>query len=636
MMNKKDDQESQVKISRRTILKTAGIIGAGGAQLLAGGSAALAASTDGTEETNISGHPTVAQYILSRLKDLGVEHTFGVPGDFIYDICDAVQDDPDIKGIWCANELNASYAADGYARTRGVGVALTTMGAEFSMWNGVAGANAERSKVVFITGIPSFGEMQSGGRLHHMIQDQAPDDYDLFNTMVAPLTSGGDCAVVITAKNCVYETERLIASMLYHSLPVYIALPRLEAHVPVVIPKTKLNVPLANPVSDPAALKEVVNRIASLIEGAKHPALLPGYLVRRHNCTEEMLELVNASGLPFYTGKQDKAVLSEQHPQFGGAYLGQWQGIAEPEITKYLDASDCLIGIGPENHSFNNAFHTMAYELKDTINIMPHITRIGMANYANVEMKDVLVELAKQVKKRTNISAPKKTYSISTEITGSDGDIITFEPFYQRYQAFLKPNDIIAEAVSASSLCAAGRVTYQDGVDHEGQGSFGQLGWATAAMIGHATAAPDRRCVLLDGEGGQQMTANELGTFARYGIKNPIYITVNNSGYLAERVTNRYPDEEYNDTAPWDFAALPGVLGCKDWYTEKVTTLGELDDALAKASKATSGVYIEVIVDKWLLPQGAEWLYSATGAYFGMAGRKWSDWMKQLAKKNKA
>jgi indolepyruvate decarboxylase len=636
MMSKKDDQDLQAIISRRNILKTAGIIGAGGAQLLAGSSAATAASTDGTPETNITGHPTVAQYLLGRLKDLGVEHTFGVPGDFIYDTCDAVQDDPDIKGIWCANELNAGYAADGYARTRGVGVSLITYGAEFSAFNAVAGANAERSKVVFITGIPSFAEMQTGGRMHHMIQGQNPDGYALFNEMAAPLTSGGDCAVVMTAKNCVYETERLIASMLYHSLPVYISIPRLEAHTPVVLPKTKLNIPLANPVSDPVALKEVVSRITSLIDGAKRPALLPGYLVRRHNCVEEMLELVNASGLPFYTGKQDKAVLSEQHPQFGGAYMGQWVGIAEPEVTKYLDSSDCLIGIGPENHSFNNAFHTMAYELKDTINIMPHMTRIGMANYANVEMKDVLTELARQVKKRTNISAPKKTYSISTEIAGSAGDAITYEPLYQRWQAFLKPNDIVVEAVAVASLCGAARATFPDGVDFEGQGAFGQLGWATAAMIGAASAAPDRRCIILDGEGGQQMTANELGVYARYGMKNPIYITVNNHGYLGERVTNRYPDEEYNDTAPWDFAALPGVLGCKDWYTEKVTTLGELDAALAKASKATSGVYIEVIVDKWELPRGAEWLYSATGAYFGMAGRKWSDWMKMLPKRNKA
>lgn len=628
-MNNDNEANTQAKLSRRNFLQATGAIGIGSSQLLAGAASAVAYQDNGSSESNIKGHPTVAQYILSRLKDLGVKHTFGVPGDFVYDTCDAIQDDPDIKGIWCANELNASYAADGYARTNGVGVAVTTMGAEFSMFNGVAGANAERSKVFFITGFPSLAEIKSGRRLHHMIQGQNPDHYALFNTMVAPLTSGGNCAVVITAKNCVYETERLIASMLYYSLPVYIAIPRLEANTPVVLPKSKLNIPLANPTSDPETLKEVVNRMAGLIEHAKHPALLPGYLVRRHNCTEETLALVNASGLPFYSAKQDKAVLSEQHPQFGGPYLGKWAGLAAPQITNYLDTSDCLIGIGPEKHSFNTGFYSMGYELKDTVNIMPHMTRIGMANYANVEMKDVLVELTKIVKKRSNISSPKNLYSVSQSISGSASDAITYEPFYERYQAFLKPNDIVIEAVSLASICAAGAVTYPEGVDHEGQSSFGQLGWAAAAILGSAIAAPERRCIVMDGEGGHQMTANELGTFARYGVKNPIYIIANNYGYLTERVTNRYPDEEYNEVAPWEFSKLPAVLGCTDWYSEKVTTLGELDAALAKAEKATSGVYIEVIIDKWQIPRGGESLYTGTGAYFGKAGRTWKNWVNE-------
>ena len=321
--------------------------------------------------------------------------------------------------------------------------------------------------------------------------------------------------------------------------------------------------------------------------------------------------------------------MSEQHPQFGGPYLGKWAGLAAPQITNYLDTSDCLIGIGPEKHSFNTGFYSMGYELKDTVNIMPHMTRIGMANYANVEMKDVLVELTKIVKKRSNISSPKNLYSVSQSISGSASDAITYEPFYERYQAFLKPNDIVIEAVSLASICAAGAVTYPEGVDHEGQSSFGQLGWAAAAILGSAIAAPERRCIVMDGEGGHQMTANELGTFARYGVKNPIYIIANNYGYLTERVTNRYPDEEYNEVAPWEFSKLPAVLGCTDWYSEKVTTLGELDAALAKAEKATSGVYIEVIIDKWQIPRGGESLYTGTGAYFGKAGRTWKNWVNE-------
>ncbi len=113
-------------MTRRDAMKAAGTLAAAAATV---GVSATASSTSASaaEKSNEPGELTVIQYVLSRLKELGVRHTFGVPGDFVYDVCDAIQDDPDIKGIWCANELNAGYAADGYARTRGVGVAVCTM-----------------------------------------------------------------------------------------------------------------------------------------------------------------------------------------------------------------------------------------------------------------------------------------------------------------------------------------------------------------------------------------------------------------------------------------------------------------------------------------------------------------------------
>ena len=626
------DAKTTEGITRRELFKVTGALTAAATSLSAAASIASAAVS---EKSNKSGQMTVIQYVLSRLKELGVKHTFGVPGDFVYDVCDGIQDDPDIKGIWCANELNASYAADGYARTNGVGVAVTTMSSEICAWNGIAGANAERSKVVFLTGMPSFAEMASGARLHHMIQDQAPDHYDLYMQMVKPFTAGGDGAAMITAKNCVYETERLIAAMMYHSKPINLAFPRNGAHEPVVMPKGKLNIPLANPQSDPGALDAAVREILYRISKAKRPVWLPGYILRRFDCVDEAQALIEASGLPFFVGLQDMAVLSEQHPQFGGIYMGGWIGLADPAVTKFVESSDCLIGLGPENHSFNNAFHTMRYDLKDTANITPHETRIGKATYANVEMKDVLAELAKRIKKRNDVKGPKYKGLVGAQITGKAGDEITYEPLYQRFQKFLKPNDIVLSAVSVASICGVGRVSLPDGADVEAQSSYGQLGWASAAILGNAAAAPDRRCVILDGEGGQQMTANELGTFGRYGIK-PVFITVNNSGYLAERVTNRYPDEDYNDVAQWDFAELPRVMGCKDWFTAKVTTLGELDAALATASTAKTGVYIEVIIDKWRIPEGGEFLFTATGNYFGMPNRTWEGWLKEMKAKRKA
>ena len=569
---------------------------------------------------------TVIQYVLGRLKDLGVTDTFGVPGDFVYPVCDAICDDPDLQWIECANELNAGYAADGYARTKGVGVVVTTYGAgELCAFGALAGAHAENSKVVHLTGMPGLNEQAGNYRTHHMIADQNPN-YQLFIDMGKPLTAGGDGAVMITPENCVYETERLIAAMLYYSKPINFCFPRDMIDKSPIMPEGELNIPLANPQSNQDSLNAAVQDIVASVAGAKQACILPGYLLRRYGCTAEAQSMIEASGLPFLTGLQDKGILPESHPQFAGLYTGRWVGMADEALSDFVESCDCIIGLGPENHEFNNAFHTMQYDFKDTINIMPHSTRVGMAQYDNVEMKDVLTALAQAIPKKDQAMLPAYTGSIGAP-TGDANDVITYNPFYERTHAFLKPNDILVSDTSIAAILGATRMKLPDGVDLEAQSSWGAIGWGTPAILGNAVAAPDRRCIIIAGEGGHQLTANEMGTFYRYGVK-PIFLTVNNGGFHGERVTNRYPDEEYNDLAKWNFADIPAAMGCEDWYTAKVTTLGELDAALAEAEKAKSGVYIEIIIDTWEIPQGGEFLFTGTGALVGMPTRTWDGWLK--------
>lgn len=273
-----------------------------------------------------SGATTVIQYVLGRLKDLGVTEAFGVPGDFVYPVCDAICDDPEINWINCANELNASYAADGYARTKGVGLVISTYGAgELCTLGGLGGAHAENSKVVSLAGMPGRNEWK-GYRTHHMISDQPPH-YDLFLKMTEPLTAGGHGAAIITPANCVAETERLIAAMLYHSKPIYMVFPRDVPHLPVIMPEEGLDTTLANPQSNPDGLEHVVRDIVERVSNAKQACILPGYLLRRYNCVPAAKAMIEASGLPFFVGLQDKSIIGEDHPQFAGVYMGHWTRI---------------------------------------------------------------------------------------------------------------------------------------------------------------------------------------------------------------------------------------------------------------------------------------------------------------------
>lgn len=568
---------------------------------------------------------TVIQYVLDKLKEHGVTEVFGVPGDFLYPVCDHICDDPDLNWIECANELNASYAAEGFARTKGVGVVATTYGpGELSTFAGLGGSQAENCKVVALTGMPGLNEQAKGVRTHHMLLDQVPN-YQLFIDMAKPLTAGGDGAAMITAENVVEETNRLISAMLYYSKPINFCFPRDQWNKEAIVPQGWSDTP--SPSSNSDALDAVVREILYRISNAKKACFIPGYLLKRYDCLKEGLSMIEASGLPYFATLQDKSTFPESHPQFGGIYLGRWVGLADNDVSDYVESCDCIIGLGPENHEFNNSFHTMQYDFKDTINIMPHETRVGMATYDQVEMKDVLNELAKRIEKRTDVPGMNSKPKFGTP-SGSNEDNIDYTPLYERVQAFLKPNDILLSDTSLSALCGCVRINLPDGVEVETSTSWGAIGWGTPAILGNAIAARDRRCIIITGEGGHQITANEMGTFYRYGAK-PVFLVVNNGGFHAERVTNRYPDEEYNDLAKWNYVDIPSAMGCKDWFTAKVTTLGELDAALKKAEDGDVGAYIEVIIDVDLMPDGGAWLYAGTAPLAGFSPtRTWDGWLK--------
>ncbi|WP_108650483.1 alpha-keto acid decarboxylase family protein [Dongshaea marina] len=512
---------------------------------------------------------TVIEYVLQRIKSLGVTDIFGVPGDFVYPVCDAIIDDEELQWISCTNELNASYAADGYARTRGVGVLVSTYGAgELCTLGGLAGAHAESSQLISLTGMPGLAEQRKKLRYHHMIGDQDPD-YDLFVQMTRPLTAGGDGAVVITPQNCVYETERLIAAMRYYSKPINLAFPRDVPHAPVIMPSEPLPIPLSHPTCDPQRLAWLAQEICYRLHQAKQPCVIPGYLLRRHQLVDQARVLINKTGLPFVDLFQGRGIVGMDHPNYIGSYMGQYHGWADPWVTGWVESSDCILALGTESHDFNNGFHTLAYDPRALIKIMPHSVQIGDHCYENIHMQELLTDLIDKLDLRLNSHPPLPESQTAIGSPLLSDSPLNYEALYQQIQAFIKPGDILISDTAMASMCFSARAELPAGVDLESQLSWGAIGWGTPAALGHAIAAPERRCVILAGEGGHQMTMNELGTFERYGVK-PVFLVINNGGYLAERVTNRNPDEIYNDLPPWQFSELPKALGCH-WLTRKIS-----------------------------------------------------------------
>src|ERR1700686_5661 len=544
---------------------------------------------------------TVAEYVVERLAAEGIEHCFGVAGDYLFPICDAVDSSRKIKWVGCANELNASYAADGYARIRGAAMLATTYGVgELSAMNGVMGAKAERSLVFHVVGMPSYQHQRVHKITHHTLGD------GVFGNFVDLSAGAACCHAVITPENCVVEMERVIAEARRNNQPAYIAVPSDYALSPVASADVKPIVPRSNA----AALQKAMAIIAERVNKAKSVVAFPAFTVSRLGLQKEAQKAIEALGCPFVTTLMEKCLIDEGHPQFAGMYAG---AVSEPKTRQIIEGADLVLDLGGVNlNDITTAAYSLQLDLSRFITVGLEDVRIGDEVIANVRLADVLSELAK----RKPSSAPYRGKPQGlAPVNGNPSDKITMAALYPRYAAFLRAGDTVVLETGSSSLGVTPTIL-PDGVRVQAQVLWGSIGWATPAAFGVALADQSRRTILITGEGSHQLTANDIGAMGRFGA-NVIVFVLNNSGYLIERALEENPDWTYNDLAPWNYAELPKALGCSEWYTARVTPLGGLDEAMKAARASQTGAYIEIIGGKMDMPPALAFAHGQLKAMYG-------------------
>jgi indolepyruvate decarboxylase len=544
---------------------------------------------------------TVIDYIVQRLVDEGIADCFGVPGDYAFPVGDAVDRNPNIRWVGCSNELNASYAADGYARVRGAAMLSTTYAVgELSAINGVMGAKAERSLVYHVVGMPSFQNQRLRKTMHHTFGD------GVFDRFIGISAQAGCCHAVIHPDNCMIEMERVIAEARRNNQPAYIVVPSDYALAPVA-PTEVQPVTLK---SNGASLEAAVAAISERLGSAKSAVALLAFTLSRLGLQKEARQAIEALGCPFATTSMEKCIIDESHPQFAGMYAG---ALSTKETRQIVEGAELVIDLG--GISLNDET-TMGFSGRldpaRFISIGLNDVCIGEQVFGNVRLADVLAALSKL---QTPAPPHKRKTERSPQTSGTLSDKITMEALYSRYAAFIQPGDnVVLE--SGSSSFGISPMTLPDDVQVHIQMLWGSIGWATGATFGVALANPDRRTILITGEGSHQLTANEIGNMGRYGA-NPIIFVLNNDGYLVERALELNPDWSYNDLAKWRYADLPRALGCADWVTARVETIGELDAAMKAARESKSGAYIEVVGGRMDMPKGLTYAHTRLKELYG-------------------
>ncbi|MDH6281104.1 alpha-keto acid decarboxylase family protein [Prescottella agglutinans] len=545
---------------------------------------------------------TVIQYVLGQLEEIGVGDIFGVAGDYAFPVNDAIVEHPSINWVGCSNELNAAYAADGYARMRRVGAVCTTFGVgELAAMSGIAGSYAEHLAVFHLVGAPNLATQEARALVHHTLGN---GEFELFHKMAEPIV----CAsAIITPQNVASETERLIDAALYHRRPVYMAIPGDVAAMPVLA-----NGPAPSwPTSDPEALAAATDAVNAALDNAGQACVLPGVLVRRLGLQDAVAAVVDAAGLPFATMFGDKSVLGETHPNYIGMYVGRLMG--EP-VRAFVESCDAVVMIGAMLTDGNTAGHTVRLDPEKAITIDHHRTTVGSVVYRNVEMVDILAHLSRR--KGKSFRRPDIAPGTLGPATGDGADAITADALYPRLAGFFRPDDVIMTDTGTSSL----GLTFAQmpaGAEFHNQTLWASIGWATPAAFGAAVGAPGRRIVLVTGEGSHQMTAQEIGQFGRRGLR-PIIFVLNNSGYLSERMLCKDETIAYNDVAAWNYAELPHAMGCQGWFTARAGTCGELDEALRTVGQSDGAAYIEVVTDAYEAPPMYKRLHENVESFYNV------------------
>src|SRR6266508_2346465 len=437
---------------------------------------------------------TVIDYIVQRIADEGVQHCFGVPGDYAFPVGDAVDRNPNIKWIGCSNELNASYAADGYARVRGAAMLSTTYAVgELSAINGVMGAKAERSLVFHVVGMPSYQNQRLRKTMHHTFGD---GDFGNFIGISAQATC---CHAVINPDNCMLEMERVIAEARRNNQPAYIVVPSDYALAPV----TPTEVRPATLKSNETSLQKAVAAITERLKSAKSVVALPAFTISRLGLQKEAREAIEALGCPFATTSMEKSIIDESHPQFAGMYSGV---LSAEETRKIVEGAELVLDIGGVrlNDETTMGFSTHL-DLARFISIGLNDVRVGEQLFGNVRIADVLAALAKL---KSPAPPYKRTPEGNPSINGKPSDKITMDALYPRYAKFIRSGDnVVLE--SGSSSFGVPPMTLPDDVQVHIQMLWGSIGWATGAAFGIALANLKRKTILITGEGSHQLTANE-------------------------------------------------------------------------------------------------------------------------------
>lgn len=524
--------------------------------------------------------PSVADFLMERMEHAGIKHVFGVPGDYVLNFYKKVSDSENIDMVNCTDEAHAGFAANSYARVKGIGAVCVTynVGA-LKLANSVACAYAERCPVVVISGSPGIKEREEGMLLHHMVRS-----FECQKEVFENLT----CASVVLddPTTAGLKIDRAFEALHHHKQPIYIELPRDVADKPIVYDVYRQGTPVT-PISDEQNLEESLKEVKEWIENSKNPVILAGVELSRYDLGLELIKWAEKANIPIATTLLSKSVVNERHPLFLGIYAG---ATSQNGVQKAVEESDCLLMFGVLLTDMTLTFMPSRFKKRNCVNCSVEGLDVKNHNYHNVQFQDFLRLLFKS-------EIVKKDCEIKSQVNRDKKSFVPTKEKITSARFFQKIDSIITEEMSVIAdvgdcLFGAADLVMHNKSSFIASAYYTSMGNAIPGALGMLLAQPNKRPIVLVGDGAFQMSCTELSTLIAKKL-NPIVFVLNNRGYTTERYLL---DGVFNDIQNWQYHNFPQIFG--GGYGVEVTTEEELDVEVNKAVKSKELTLISVNVDK--------------------------------------
>ena len=514
---------------------------------------------------------SIGQHLIRRLQEYGIHDMFGIPGDYVLSFYTQLEKSP-INVVGCTREDCAGFAADAYARINGIGaVCVTYCVGGLSVANSIAGAFAEKSPVVVISGSPGMDERNSNPLLHHMVKD-FHTQIDVFEKLCITTTELSDPTTAFR------EIDRVLDTCVRYKRPVYIDIPR---DMVDVIPQ--ISHPYDSPIGqpDPNVLREALLEATTLIEKAERPVILAGVEIHRFGLQDQLLAFAEAAQIPIATTLLGKSVIRETHPLFAGLYEG---ALGKEATRRYVEESDCLLLLGTFMTDINLGIFTANLDPANCIYATSEQLRIRHHHYHNVPLVDFLPELEHSKLKRTSDPNVPHVSVKERPFKANPSAKITVTQLIGRLNEQIDEETIVIADIG-DSLFAATELVSRGRTEFLSPAYYTSMGFSLPASLGAQVARPKMRVVAICGDGAFQMTGQELSTLVRHGY-DPVIIVLNNGGYGTERKLHE-GEWKFNNIHSWNYHMLPQVYGGGVGY--EVSTEGEFDSALTAAWNNRTG-----------------------------------------------